>query len=128
MRTSSFIDDGRLTVVLAEIHERRAGVEIGAGLIVTVEFIDVLDELAVQKMQRDMLRTDAGAFTAVGAPGDDVEGTDDMEHVLLERIGNGLVLKAGIVVVEHALFARAGHTLRHALQRMQRDSSPRQNA
>lgn len=39
-----------------------------------------------------------------------MEGTDDMEHVLLERIGNGLVLKAGIVVVEHALFARAGGT------------------
>ena len=96
MRTSSFIDDGRLTVVLAEIHERRAGVKIGAGLIVAVKLVDVLDELAVEQMQRDMLWTDAGAFAAVGAAGDDVERTDDVEHVFLKGIGDGLVFKAGM--------------------------------
>ena len=121
MRTSSFIDDGRLTVVLTEIHERRAGVKIGSGLIVPVKLVDVLDELAVEQMQRDMLWTDAGAFAAVGAAGDDVEGPDDVEHIFLERIGDGLVIKAGIEVVEHALFARARRT--HVAARVAADAA-----
>ena len=52
-----------------------------------------------------MLRTDTGAFAAVGAAGDDVEGPDNVEHVLLERVGDGLILKARVMVVEHTLFA-----------------------
>ena len=39
-----------------------------------------------------------------------MERADDMEHVLLKGICNGLVFKAGIVIVKHALFARAGGT------------------
>ena len=72
-------------------------------------------------MQRDMLRTDAGAFAAVGAAGDDVEGPDDVEHIFLKRIGDGLVLKARIVVVEHALFARARGT--HVAARVAADAA-----
>ncbi len=101
-----------------------------ARLIIAVKLVDVLYELAVQQVQRDMLRTDARAFAAVGAAAGDVERADDVEHVFLKAVGGGLVGNAGIGVVEHALFdtSRPGQTLRHALQRMQRDSSPRQNA
>ena len=39
-----------------------------------------------------------------------MERTDDVEHVFLKGIGDGLVFKAGIVVVKHAFFARARRT------------------
>ena len=58
-------------------------------------------------MQRDVLRADARALAAVGAAGGHVEGPDDVEHVLLERVGGGLVARAGVRVVEDALFAAA---------------------
>ena len=61
-------------------------------------------------MQRDVLRADARALAAVGAAGGHVEGPDDVEHVLLERVGGGLVARAGVRVVEDALFAAARRT------------------
>ena len=39
VRASSLVDDGRLAVVLGEVHERRAAVKIRAGLIFAVQLV-----------------------------------------------------------------------------------------
>ena len=54
-----------------------------------------------------MLRTNSGALAAVSAARGHMERPDDMEHVFLERIGRGLVVRAEVVIIKHALFAAA---------------------
>ena len=69
-----------------------------------------MDELSVEQVERDILRTDSGAFAAVGASTRNMEGTDDMEHLFFKAVGNRLVFHTRLRVVEHALFAGAGRT------------------
>ena len=76
-----------------------------------------------------MLRTYAGTLAAVRAASGNVECTDDVEHLLLKC--RSVCFLCSIVTSlsnTHLIQLQAGHTLRHALQRIQRESSFCQNA
>ena len=51
-----------LGVGFREIDQRMALADLLARLIFAVKLVDVLDELAVQQMQRNVLRTDAACI------------------------------------------------------------------
>ena len=104
------MDDGGFHVFLGEVHQRRTGLRIGTGLVLAVEFIDILDELSVQQVQGDILGADTGALATVGAAGGHMESPDDMIHILFEGSCGCLLRDAGVGIVEHALFAGAGGT------------------
>ena len=97
-----------LDVLGGVVHDRGAAADCGTRLIFPIEAVNILDELAVQKVQRNVLRANAGTFAAIGAATDHMERADDVEHLFLKAVCRRLVLHAGVRVVEHALFARAG--------------------
>ena len=77
---------------------------------ILVELVDVLDELAVQKMQRNSLGAYARTLAAVGASARNVERADYVEQLLFERNVVGFSRYARIRIVEHAFNARASRT------------------
>ena len=79
------------TSPLGVVDERSAASDLCARLIFAVELVDVLDELAVQKVKRDVLRAYSRALSAVGASSGDVERADDVEHLILEGVCGRLV-------------------------------------
>jgi hypothetical protein len=101
---------GRLNVVQGIIYERTSLADLLASLIGAIAFVDLLDELAVQKMERNVLGASAGALAAVSATAGHVEGTDDVEHLLFKAVGGRLVLHTGARIVKHASLAGASGT------------------
>ena len=97
-----------LTVVQAVGAKRGLCFGILAGLVIAVKRVDILDKLAVKQVERNALRAYARAFAAVGASAHHVEGTDDVEHILLKGVGSCLLCNAGVGVVKYALLAGAG--------------------
>ena len=85
-------------------------VDILTGLIGAVIGVDILDKLSIEQMKRNMLRTNSGTLTTVGATTTHVEGTDDVEHILLKFVCIALGGYPALIVVKHALFAGAGRT------------------
>ena len=97
----------RLAVVFAVSAKRRLSIGIFARLIVTVERVDVLDELAVEEVEGDILGTYSGAFAAVGATSCNVERSDDVEHLFFEAVCGRFVFNTRFRVVKYAFFAGA---------------------
>jgi hypothetical protein len=89
------------------VYERCSGTNLSTCLIFTVERIDVLDELTVEKVEGNVLRAYSGAFTAVGATACNVECSDDVEHLLFEAVRGRFIFNAGFGVVKYAFFAGA---------------------
>ena len=107
---SSRVNDARLNVAGGVVGKRRALVGILSCLILAVELVYILYELSVEQMKRYLLRADSRAFSAVGTASGNVEGSYDVEHILLKRVGSRLLGDTGGIVVEYALFAGAGGT------------------
>lgn len=61
-------------------------------------------------MQRDLFGADPRAFAAVGTPSRHVEGTDNMEQLLLEAIRRRLLRHTRFRVIKHAFFTAARGT------------------
>jgi hypothetical protein len=101
---------GRLNVVQGIIYERTSLANLLACLIGAIAFVDLLDKLAVQKMERNVLGASAGALAAVSATAGHVEGTDDVEHLLFKAVGGRPVLHTGARIVKHASLASASGT------------------
>ena len=97
-------------VFSGEAGQRTSCFRIGTGLIFTVKCVDVLDELAVEQVQGDALRTYTTAFTTVGAAACHVESTDDVEHLLFKGIHIGFLSTVELGAVKDALAAAAGGT------------------
>ena len=74
------------------------------------KLVCIADQLLVEKMQRNVLRTDPGAFTAIGAAGGHMERADDMEEVFFEVACRSLVVGPQVMIVKHAGFARTCRT------------------
>ena len=72
--------------------------------------VDIVDELAVQKMQRDMLRANARAFAAVGTSACNMERTDNVEHLLFEGIHICLLCGIVLIAIKYALTAATCRT------------------
>ena len=62
LRLPSSATIGGLAVALIEVLQRMALADLRAGLIIAVERVDVLDELAVEQMQRNALRDIRGCI------------------------------------------------------------------
>ena len=61
-------------------------------------------------MKRNALGTDSAALAAVGTPSCHMEGTDNMEHLLLKGIGIRLLIAVILAAVEDTFAAAAGRT------------------
>ena len=61
-------------------------------------------------MKGNVLRTNSCTFAAVCASARNVEGTDKVEHILLEGVGSGSLSDTGVGVIEYAVFTGAGRT------------------
>lgn len=104
---ASFINHIRLAVFLGEVHQRRTAACLCTCLIFAVIGVDILDELPVQQMERNVLRTYSGAFSAVRTAACNVECTDDVEHILFEGVCCCLLRNAGCRVIKNALLTAA---------------------
>ena len=54
------------------------------------------------------MRTDTGAFTAVGASTGNVKGSNNMKHRFLKAVYGRLAFNTRIGIVKYTLFAGAG--------------------
>ena len=99
--------NGGFGVILREADQRMLHFRVFACLIFSVEGVDILDELSVQQMERNVFRTYSGAFAAVGASARYMERTDDVEHILFKAVVSGFLSDTGVRVIEYALFAGA---------------------
>ena len=102
------MNDGRLYIVLSKADKGMSYVGIVTGLIITVKCVDILDELSVEEVKRNMLGTYSGAFAAVGTSSGNVERADDVEHIFLKAVVSCFLSNAGVGVIEYTLLAGAG--------------------
>ena len=102
--------NARLYVVEGKARQRALCLRIDTGLELTVKFVDILDELAVEEMQRNALRAYAAALAAVCAAAGNVECTDDVEHSLLKGPRSPSVRCQNLVLSKtHLRQLHAGH-------------------
>ena len=104
---TSFVNDGGLGVFGGEAYERSAASCLCTCYVLAVDLIDILDELSVEEVERDALRTYSAALSTVGASARYVEGTDDVEHLLLEGVNVCLLCGVELGAVKYALTAGA---------------------
>ena len=105
-----FVNDGGLGVFSGEVYERCAAACLCACYVLAVDLIDILDELSVEEVERDALRTNSAALSAVGASACDVERADYVEHLFFEAVNVSLLCAVELCAVEYALTARASGT------------------
>ena len=88
----------RLYVIKRVVNQRAPLVNNFACLIFTVKLVNILNELSVEQMERNVGRTYARALATVGATTGNVERSDNMEHTFLKAVCSTLVFNAGIEV------------------------------
>ena len=99
-----------LGVVCTEAGQGSFAFQVGSGLIVTVDGVDILDELAVEQVQGNSLGADPAAFAAVRATPGHMEGTNHMEHLLFERVHVCFLRTVKLIAVEYTFTAAACRT------------------
>src|SRR5699024_6271232 len=107
---SPFCHDPRLSILKPVIGKRGSRFQISSCLILSVKFIDILDELPVEQVKRDSLRTYPAALAAVRTSSCHMESADDVEHLLLEGVHIGLLGTVELVAVKYAFSAAACRT------------------
>ena len=70
----------------------------------------IYDELTVKQMKRNPLRADTAALTAVCTSSCHMECTDDMEHLLFERVHVCFLRTVKLIAVEYTFTAAACRT------------------
>ena len=99
-----------LAVVEGIVGERCLSTENRTCLIFAVELVHILDELSVEEVKGNVLRTYSGAFAAVCTSSCYMVSTDDVEHILFECVCACLCIDVGIVVIEYAGLAGTSGT------------------
>ena len=104
---SPFVNDRGLGIFSGEAYERCTASRLCACYVLAVDLIDILDELSVEEVERDALRTYSAALATVGASARNVERADNVEHLLLEGVDVCLLCGVELSAVEYALAAGA---------------------
>lgn len=77
---------GGFDIVCRVVDYGCARADLGTRLIIAVEGIYILYELAVEQVKRNMFGTYARTLAAVRASARNVECSYDMEHTVLKRV------------------------------------------
>ena len=89
------------------VYQRCSRAYLSACLIFAVEFVNILNELTVEQVKRDVLGANSGAFATVGAASCYVESSDDVEELFFKAVSRRFVFNARGGVVKYAFFASA---------------------